>query len=105
MKTFFNFLLSIAVSLFGGFILTKMWGWFIAPKFGLPQIGIVEAVGISTVVNFVLIGVHLSNAYAEARKKHDDIDNDTYNLIKTIVTGAIVYPFCLLGAYIWHLFL
>jgi len=105
MKSFFNILLSIGVSIFGGFILAQMWSWFIAPKFGLPHLSIVEAVGISTVINFMLMGLHINTMWNEVKEKHSELNDGTLGIIKTVVTGVFIYPLCLLGAYVWHLFL
>lgn len=37
-----------------GFVLSTLWGWFIVPTFlGAPELGIVPAIGISLVVNYM----------------------------------------------------
>lgn len=30
-----------------GFVLSKMWAWFVAPTFGLPMLSMVQALGLS----------------------------------------------------------
>lgn len=44
---------TIGSAVFGGYVFSTLWGWFIAGKFGLPQIGIAEAVGIYYTVGFL----------------------------------------------------
>ena len=44
----------IAVSsLLNGFVLSILWGWFIVPLFGLPQLSLPYAIGIGMVVSFL----------------------------------------------------
>lgn len=44
--------LALAV-LLEGYILSVMWGWFMAPVFSLPRLGIAPAIGIALVINFL----------------------------------------------------
>lgn len=44
----------IAISaILNGFVLTKLWAWFIVPQFGLVALRIPFAIGISLVVGFL----------------------------------------------------
>lgn len=36
-----------------GYVLSKLWTWFIQDKFGLPAIGIATAIGISYIVTLL----------------------------------------------------
>lgn len=36
-----------------GYVLSRLWEWFIVTKFGLPTLNIPEAIGIATVVSFL----------------------------------------------------
>jgi hypothetical protein len=51
----FTFLfLSIAVSTaVTGFVLMKMWGWFIAPTFEAPALTFIQAAGLMTLRSFL----------------------------------------------------
>lgn len=33
-----------------GFVLTKLWGWFIVSRFGLPPLSVAQAIGLAVVV-------------------------------------------------------
>lgn len=36
-----------------GWVLVKLWGWFVAQQFGLPLLSIPAAIGISLVVGYL----------------------------------------------------
>jgi len=37
-----------------GFTLMKLWGWFIVSLFGIREIKIVEALGLSLIISFIV---------------------------------------------------
>jgi len=43
----------VLASIFNGYALSVLWRWFVVPVFGLPELGIVSAIGISMVVHFL----------------------------------------------------
>lgn len=43
---------SLAV-IWEGFVLTKLWAWFVAPQFGLPFLGIAQGVGIAAIASML----------------------------------------------------
>ena len=45
-------LLPISVAL-NGWVLAMLWGWFIVPALGAPSLGVVPAIGISTVAHML----------------------------------------------------
>lgn len=49
------FLLSLPVgAVWGGYVLSTLWGWFITPKFeGAPEIGVASAIGISLIIRYL----------------------------------------------------
>ena len=36
-----------------GFALTILWGWFMVPTFGLPQLALAPAIGVAVVVGYL----------------------------------------------------
>ena len=36
-----------------GFVLSKLWGWFLVPVLGAPAIGIVGALGVALVIEYI----------------------------------------------------
>ena len=45
--------LMVASSIFNGYALSVLWGWFVVPTFGVPVLGIVPAIGIAMVVSYL----------------------------------------------------
>jgi len=41
------------LSIWEGFVLMKLWGWFIVPTFGLPVLTIPVAIGMVMIVTFL----------------------------------------------------
>lgn len=37
-----------------GFTLSKLWFWFVVPIFQVPQLRVVEAIGIIFLINFIM---------------------------------------------------
>ena len=61
--TFIGGAIVIFAMLFGcafidGYALIVLWGWFIAPTFNAPPIGIAQAVGLTIVVGFFTSNFH-----------------------------------------------
>jgi hypothetical protein len=50
---FFGGAAIVLEALWSGFVLSVMWKWFIAGAFGLPQIGVAQAIGVSLVVGML----------------------------------------------------
>lgn len=60
-----GFLLLVAGSaLLNGFALSVIWNWFVPGIFGLPELRIVEAMGIALIV------AYLTHPYSNAAKEH-----------------------------------
>lgn len=96
MKAFFAVAGGLAYLLltpiWSGFVLSIMWGWFIAPAFHLPQINIPLAIGISLVIGML--------TYQVSAQEPDK----TYT--KRSITVGIAYPLLLLiFAAIVHIFI
>lgn len=72
----------VVASVWSGFVLSILWGWFIVPAFHLPQISIPLAIGISLVVGMLTYQVSAQEPDKTYRKRS--------------VTVAIVYPLLLL---------
>lgn len=46
-------ILIAAGSVWNGYILTILWGWFMAPTFGLPPLMLWQAIGLDLVAGFL----------------------------------------------------
>ncbi len=40
-------------AIFGGYVLVKLWQWFVVPVFGFEQIRLVSAIGIGLLVSYL----------------------------------------------------
>ncbi len=49
-------------SLWRGFVLVKLWSWFIVPVFHLPLLTYAPAIGLSLVVGFLVYQYHSDEA-------------------------------------------
>jgi hypothetical protein len=45
--------LMIFASIFNGYVLSVLWGWFVVPTFGAPTLGVAPAIGIALVVGYM----------------------------------------------------
>jgi len=55
-------------ALLNGWVLTKLWGWFIVPAFELPSLTLLPAIGIGLVVS-LLTHQHVHNDYGDDKAK------------------------------------
>ena len=46
-------LLIAITSIYRGYVLTKLWGWFVVPTFELPQLIIPAAIGLSLIMGYL----------------------------------------------------
>jgi hypothetical protein len=79
-----------------GFVLSKLWLWFMVPVFHLPVLGIVAAIGISLVIGFLT---------ADSSPTVCEDKRSTGEKFGAIL-GVLFSPFLvLLVGYIVHLFM
>ena len=71
-----------------GYVLMKLWALFISTKFNVPEISVIEAAGITLVLDFLLMKIDWSNYV-------DEVDFQEY-LTKT-VSHLLITPFIILG--------
>ena len=53
MKFVIGFAVLIALTILKGFVLVQLWRWFATPLFGLPEISIAGAIGVSCIVSLL----------------------------------------------------
>ena len=46
-------LLLFLSSIFNGYVLSVLWGWFVVPTFGVPKLSVTAAIGIALVVSYI----------------------------------------------------
>ena len=72
-------------SILNGWVLTKLWGWFVVPVFGLPALSIAPAIGLSIIVGYLTI---------HANKSNDSSSNDGVGLaLFKAISTPLLYLF------------
>ena len=79
--------LMVVGSLARGWALATTWGWFIAPYFGLPSLGIVQAIGIALVVSLL--------TYQGTETKDDN--KDILEVLASLFARVIFVPLFFVG--------
>lgn len=89
--------LLVVSSIFNGYVLSVLWGWFIIPVFNLPELTVVPAIGIAMVVSY------LTYQYNESDESDDKIFGEK---IGKLIVMAILRPLLVLFfGWIVHLFM
>lgn len=112
-KTFMvTICLSIVSVILHGWAITKLWTWFIVPTFKVVPIGIVPAIGISTLIAFLTVKLQADSAWEKEKKEMDQLaagwDKDEHVWEDIIALGfiGITKPLVYVGsAWIIHLFM
>lgn len=83
-------ILAIPAMMFSGYILSIMWGWFVVPAFGLPQIQVATAIGLTGIFRFMAPS---SNCMKEEE------DNSVKGVLANAIAKGFLTPtvFLLLG--------
>lgn len=89
---------SVFVSaIINGWVLTKLWGWFMVPIFEMKPLHIAPAIGISMVAAFLCGTTHLAKSWEVKDKGKEYLHMSLAIFIAPFVT--------LLCGYIVHLFM
>lgn len=86
------FFLLLITSIFKGWALSIMWGWFMVPTLDLPSISIVQAIGIALVIGYLTREISADN-------------DDDYSLVGKIIFEIFKGGFILATGWIVHLFM
>lgn len=85
----------VVCSVWSGYALSILWGWFIVPAFSLPSLSVVYAIGLAMVVSFLT---------QRADLKKDDREYGEILLVGTIY--SLLKPATALGlGYVLTLFM
>jgi hypothetical protein len=74
-------------SMWRGYVLTVLWGWFLVPTFGLSALALAPAIGLAVVVSFL---THQSDATKEQ-------EGDFSTRMARAAGHALVMPALVLG--------
>lgn len=84
-------------SILNGWVLSILWGWFIVPTFGAPDISVVQAIGLALVVRFLTA--------SRSIEESDDSISKEEKVQKALVVAVVVPLFALFVGWIVHLFM
>lgn len=99
-----NFGLSIVQTIFRGYVLMIMWGWFVLTQFpGTPHIGVVGAIGLSCLWSLFTMR-DVSYSQWKDMDRLDKEERAAFSLMQTGIGLAAIALSWLMG-YIVHLFM
>jgi hypothetical protein len=70
-----------------GYVFSILWGWFAVPQFGLPELPVVAAIGVSILIGFA--------TYQHQRGPKDT--RSTSDAIAVAAGNVFLYPLMVLG--------
>ena len=86
----------VVAAILNGWALSVLWGWFFVPTLRLPELGIVQAIGIAMVVGY------LTYQHIDTQPKSGD---GTSKLIETGVNSVIRPVFAVAFGWVVHSFM
>lgn len=99
-----NFGLSIVQTIFRGYVLMIMWGWFVMTQFaGVPPIHVVGAIGLSCLWSLFTMR-DISYSQWKDMDRLDREERVSFSLVQTGV-GLFAIAFSWLMGYIVHCFM
>lgn len=92
----FSFVVGVILAtIYNGYVLSVLWGWFIVPSFGFPTLSVGYAIGVASVVGY------LTHQY----QKQDETADSTDILLKMLLYFLLKPTFALIFGWIITLFL
>lgn len=92
-----SFFVWMVGTLWGGYVLTILWGWFIVPTFNLPSLSLASAIGVAMVIGYLIYRPNFNTDY--------DIDDWTKMIGRGFVSALIHPLFALFLGWIVHFFM
>ena len=93
---FMTVVLAMLISpIINGFVITKLWMWFIVPTFEANPLRVVEAIGLMFLINYV----------KAKRDKETDKDKFWEQFAKNMVYLILVAGFALLSGWVVQMFM
>ena len=91
----FGFILIPLLAIYHGWVLTILWGWFVAPTFHLPELNIAVAIGLSLIVG-------MFRGYTKSDNKDSQTTKDkTIGIIAILISPLLTLFF----GWIVHMFM
>lgn len=83
-------------SIFNGYVLSILWGWFMVPTFGLPVLSVAPAIGVALIVSY------LTYQSIDTQEKDED---STTKLVKSSIMVFIRAALALFIGWIIQMFM
>lgn len=90
-------LLMFVGAILNGWALSVLWGWFVAPVFGIPELSILQAIGFGLIVSYMTREPDSS--------KSKDKDDDSHPVITMMIVTALRPIFAVFIGWIVTLFM
>ena len=75
-KSLTNIILGIGTMFLRGWAITKLWGWFAVPQFGLKELTLFTALGLALLVEVMMpFSAATIQAETQVSNKDDDVTN------------------------------
>jgi hypothetical protein len=84
-KSILKILLAPLAAIWGGYVLTVLWEWFVVPVFGLPQLGIAQGLGLWLVVGYLTHQV----SWQKEADELNDVSVETLKMINPFLSPAL----------------
>jgi len=69
-------------TLMNGWVLSILWGWFVVPVFGISQISVLQAIGLTAIINML----------KSSRAKENNKGRETSEVIVELFAITIIAP-------------
>ena len=97
---FFGILL-VPMMIAQGWVLSMLWGLFVSPRFGLPDLALAPAIGLMVLFHFI---VHRPESRRRGRRPKELSSREKKALVEGLFVGGARPFLALLTGYIVHLF-
>ncbi len=85
-----TFLVAVSGTILKGFVLSKLWGWFIVPYFSLPTLSVPLAIGVAATVSFLTLQHIPNNKKSEEDRAADAISSTLILPFVFLLIGWVV---------------
>lgn len=82
----------VFTTIYSGWVLTKLWAWFVIPTFAAPMLSIPIAIGLALIVNYL--------TYQMDAAKKDEEKDAAIVVLKAVLIGLFKPTFALLIGWI-----
>lgn len=101
----FNIITSLAIIIFRGFVITKLWSWFVIPQFGLSPLSVSMATGLALLITLLTFSISIADIKAIQEYANETDEEKLKHSISSKFIGLFMPASFMLTGYIITLFL